>query len=514
MRFSPRYLACLLAITSPLVGASCMAPPESPGDEKVDVGESAIINGQPDTTHAAVVAVLGNNFSCSGTIIQVKNGQGYVLTAAHCCVPGSLPNTVVIGNNYNTGQAFNVVNGSVKADACYGDCAGSTNDVCMLRFSGASGSTPVIPVMTPQNDNLAVGTSVTYVGYGITASPPGGFNTVRRRVTKTIGYLDEYFVEYANPSTSGTCEGDSGGPGLVDVGGTEHVAAVTSFGDQNCTQLGASIRSKSVYTNFIAPYLADQAPINGACPIETDCQVCLNASTDQQCGGGCASALAACANNAQCGALLDCYQGCTTLTCQNDCNTTHVGGLQQYEKVQECICNTDCTAACGAQSFCTANRCGTKPSMATAECKACSESKCCAESWSCYDSAACKKCFTSAAGPECASDPQALAYYQCVTQNCGSTCTLKDPTMTTTSSTTTTTTTSAATTGAGGNGAGGSGGAPATTSTGTGGKEPETVTECACQNAGAGDAPAWPWAVGIVGVGAALARRRPRATRS
>lgn len=512
MRLLPRHLVALFALTAPLATASCMAPPEAP-PEQVEVTDDAIINGQADTTHTAVVAVLGNNFSCSGTIIQVKNGHGYVLTAAHCCVPGSLPNQVVIGNNYNTGQSFSVVGGSVKRDGCYEDCPGSTNDVCMLQFNGATGSTPVIPVMTPQNDNLAIGTSITYVGYGITASPPGGFNSTRRRVTKTIGHLDEFFVEYANASQSGTCEGDSGGPGLVTVGGTEFVASVTSFGDQNCTALGSSIRSKSVYTNFIAPYLADQNPINAACPVETDCQVCLSDSTNQQCGGGCASALNACANNNECGALLDCYQGCGTLACQNDCNTAHVGGLQQYEEVMECICDSACDTACGTNAFCTNNRCGTKPSMATPECKACAEGNCCAEAWSCFDSTDCKKCFTSQAGPECATNQLALDYYQCVTQNCGSSCTLKDPTMTTTSSTTTSSTDAVTTTGAGGNGAGGMGGAPPAT-TGAGGKQTHEVTECACQNAGSGDVPAWPWVVGFAGVGAALMRRRPRVTRS
>ena len=72
--------------------------------------------------------------------------------------------------------------------------------------------------MTNANDNLAVGTPITYVGYGVTEN---GGNSTRRKVDKTIGKLDSYFVEYANAQTSGTCQGDSGGPGLVLVNGVD-----------------------------------------------------------------------------------------------------------------------------------------------------------------------------------------------------------------------------------------------------------------------------------------------------
>ncbi|MFO0613623.1 MAG: trypsin-like serine protease [Polyangiaceae bacterium] len=408
MRFPFRYVTLTLALSAPFVALSCMAPPEElppPTDAAVKTDQSSIINGQNDNNgHPAVVAILTpQGASCTGTIIQLKGGVGYVLTAAHCCVPGDLPNKVVMGSNYFTGQQFNVLNNSIKTDSCYADCPGSTDDVCMLKFNAPASAT-FIPPMTPQNDNLAVGTSITYVGYGVTEN---GNNSVRKFVTKTIGSLDNYFIEYANPQASGTCSGDSGGPGLVNVGGTDFVAGVTSFGDLNCTQLGASIRTRSVYTNFIAPYLADQPPTNAACPVDTDCNFCISDSLNQNCSGGCISAYTACDNDPECKALSNCYDGCSTLACQGDCNTAHVGGIQKYERILECICGNACDAACGVDSLCTANRCGTKPSMATPECKACSESKCCEASWNCSDSSACKKCFTSAAGPECATNPEA-----------------------------------------------------------------------------------------------------------
>ncbi len=138
--------------------------------EQIESDESAIINGSPDVTHTAVVAVLGPDFECTGTVLQVKGTTGYVLTAAHCCPANDLPVQVVIGPNYFTGASHEVVTGSVVADPCYQDYAGSTDDVCMLKFKNAAG-VPTIPAMTPQTDNLVTGTSITYIGYGLTAAP-------------------------------------------------------------------------------------------------------------------------------------------------------------------------------------------------------------------------------------------------------------------------------------------------------------------------------------------------------
>ena len=426
----PACLLTLFALSASVTAVACIegSQESAPREKEKDVAASSpIINGQLDTTHDAVVAVLGNDFSCSGTIIQVAGGQGYVLTAAHCCNPGDEPTFVVIGPDYQTGDGFNVVPGSVARDGCYTDCAGSTDDVCMLRFSGADGSTPVIPAMSPATDALAINTQVTYVGYGITSSPPGGFNHKRRFVTKSIGSLDAYFIEYADPGSSGTCEGDSGGPGLVSVGGVEMVAGVTSFGDQDCVALGASIRTSSTYTNFIAPYLADMPPIGGACPISTNCNACLSDTTNPQCGGGCADSLNACTNDAACGALLDCYNACGTSLCQQGCSDDHTAGLQKYEKVLECICNDSCSSACGTNQLCTANRCGTLTTPETDACESCIDASCCDATWTCSRDPSCKKCFGSNPPAGCASQPDVQAYAQCVNASCAGTCPTKNP---------------------------------------------------------------------------------------
>jgi len=431
-----------------------------PDEERVESEEEAIINGSPDLTHTAVVAVLAPDFACTGTVIQVKGTIGYVLTAAHCCPANDLPDQVVVGTNYNTGVIHQIVAGSIVKDACYLDFPGSTDDVCLLKFTNATG-VPVIPPMTPQTDALTVGTPITYVGYGITIAPPGNNNSVRRYVDKTISKVDTYFVEYANADVSGTCQGDSGGPGLVNVNGQEMVASVTSYGDQSCSQLGASARASTLYTNFIAPYLADMAP-NPSCPAATDCNVCSNAATQQ---GACANVTSACFNDAKCAALAQCYQGCGTQSCINLCNTQDVGGLTKYAAIFSCVCNTACVSACGDTTTCTAPKCGLKVTDAT--CSGCVEASCCVEAWECQADTTCKKCFGTNTPPAaCATNAHAEKYYQCARSTCS--CSVNDPA----NSATTAASSSAATTGSGGEtttGVGGSGGeAPATTTTGAG----------------------------------------------
>jgi MYXO-CTERM domain-containing protein len=504
-----------------LLGCGQESPVPTEG-ERVQSDDSAIINGQLDATHTAVVAVLAPDFECTGTVLQVTGGIGYVLTAAHCCPAGDLPTEVVIGPDYNTGVSHQIVPGSVNKDPCYLDFAGGTDDVCMLKFKNATG-VPTIPAMSSQTDTLAIGTPITYVGYGITAAPPGGGNSLRRRVDKTIGGLDTYFVEYASAGQSGTCEGDSGGPGIVTINGQEMVASVTSFGDKQCNQLGTSMRTSAVYTSFIAPYLADQ-PSNPVCPITFDCNVCSQAATQH---AGCTDVTNKCFNDAQCSALAQCYQTCTSTACINACNTAHVGGLQKYEAINSCICTGACPQACGQTSTCTGPKCGLKVTDGT--CKTCVESACCAEAWECQSDATCKKCFTTAAAPAaCATNAKAAAYYACAKTTCA--CNVNDPANA--GGTTSAASSSAASTGSGEmttSGAGGSGGAggeastatttvagvggaaSATAASGTGGSGTDTqVGGCACSTADRGEGSMAPFAALAVGAIGIVARRRRR----
>src|SRR5262245_57688705 len=97
----------------------CAQPAPDPAEDPGSADDS-IINGTQDNVHTAVVALFTQTSECTGTILQVKGGNGYVLTAAHCCEPGDPPQWVVTGVDYNNPTAvYGVVAGSVARDPNY-----------------------------------------------------------------------------------------------------------------------------------------------------------------------------------------------------------------------------------------------------------------------------------------------------------------------------------------------------------------------------------------------------------
>jgi hypothetical protein len=263
-----------------------------PGDGPLGVSRSPIAYGSSDTTHTAVVAVLapaGSNEAgiqieeCTGTIVQVSGTVGYVLTAAHCCNV-YVPTVVVISNDYSSGEpyllpdagapkapAYPVVPGSVQFDPMYATSNPPDHDFCMLKFSGATASTPTIALPTSTNDGLALGSQVQHVGFGVTQT--GAPNSVRMAGTDTVtGPLTSGTLQFAQGGDAdipGTCDGDSGGPSLLPASASQAqqvVVGVQSYGNSTTTcvaeTLGVASRVSSAIGpgGFITSYLPAAAP--------------------------------------------------------------------------------------------------------------------------------------------------------------------------------------------------------------------------------------------------------------
>ena len=65
---------------------------------------------------------------------------------------------------------------------------------------------------------------------------------------------------YFDRTAGGTCNGDSGGPALVTVNGTEYVAGLTSYGDKTCARFDIHTAVQDFYESFIlkhAPEIKD-----------------------------------------------------------------------------------------------------------------------------------------------------------------------------------------------------------------------------------------------------------------
>ncbi len=410
-------------------GSSGKLPPTA-------LSHEAITNGSPDTTHQAVMFLTyqysgTQSAACSGTVVAVKNTYGFLLTAAHCVlgepskgIPApTLSNLFVIqGNNATTSKiVYPVVD--FKADPNY-DAKSGTYDFAMVKFNGAGTATPRMKPLTAALDNLKAGSPVEFVGYGITAAGLKNSGT-RMHVNNTLANtvagpaVSPLLVTYSEAGgLGGPCSGDSGGPALYTVSGTQYVAAVTSSGDQNCSQFGISGRVSAVLTTFINPY------INGTTGGAQTCAQCQQASTTGV--GSCTQAVTDCQNNTDCAALVQCFNGCAQndQTCINNCVSQHSAGSTVYQKIGDCVCTTGCKTECASDPSCASAACGFSFSDTT--CQTCMNNSCCTEQQNCKNDSACVTCVTSAnPAASCSSNTNDTALIQCYTGQCATQCGMK-----------------------------------------------------------------------------------------
>jgi hypothetical protein len=332
----------LCAFAAGAMACSDAAPLEGEAFERTS---DAIINGTPDTAHPAVVLVAGNNSACSGTIVHKNGSTGHVLSAAHC----GAPQYIIQGQDYNNPDATYVVIDYLD----HPSYNGQAYDFMMVRFTGAGSGTPVIPAMSPAEDNLQAGTQIRHVGYGKSGPPPGQNNTIRREILGQLSSVSALLLTYNQPQ-GGPCQGDSGGPQLTL--GTERVAGVTSAGDPNCASSGYSGRVSAVFDTFVMAYI-NNAPIGGM-----NCDQCTQAATTGM--GGCMTQVNTCFNDNDCNALLACFDTCSTQTCYNQCFNDHPSGGQLYLNIIDCVCDTVCPMECGMEAFCQGG--GPAPTTASA----------------------------------------------------------------------------------------------------------------------------------------------------
>lgn len=378
-------------------------------------GSEAIINGTADTTHQAVVFLYGQNAqtgaACSGTIVKSDPASkvAWVLTAAHC-VDNIPPSLVIQGNDYSSPSSIEYSVIDYAADPAYDpQNAGSTGDFAVVRIAGADATTPVIPMATAP-DGCAVGETVVSVGYGKTTTDPSApDNTLRHKVTKQLGQVSSSLLTY-DISTSGICSGDSGGPVLANVGGTEKVVGVHSYVTGNCDDTGNSDRVTSGAT-FIAQQLAKAAPAD-------DCNFCQ--STSFSGNQPCAQKQRECFADDQCKGYYDCATACNgNATCVAGCAKKYPLGEGPFDAVADCSC-TSCANECGV-ACAGIPKCGYAYPKGT--CKTCLESSCCSEISACAVDGQCFACLKNGdSDAACATNQLRQALSTCQASSCNDVC--------------------------------------------------------------------------------------------
>lgn len=362
-----------MAVVAPLAIVACGTGAESTteraGSANTEATHQEIIGGTLDSAHTAVVALLltdgtSGYGSCSGSVVKVENGVGYVLTAAHCCggetqEPNIRPNIVVaaadygnyfqdIGNPNPNPPAYAVIASSVSYDQAYD---GSTHDFCMLQFSGAPANMPTVKLPTT-SDGLSLNDSLEFVGYGKTNASAQNSNSQRYHLTGPVDQQVGTLAIRYGETQGGVCNGDSGGPALLPAGAAQAqqtVVAVASYvSAATCDGYAVSSRvSSAMGTNgFITNYLAgvpQTPPATSAC---TKCQ-----GTADSVGGACYSTIQACQNDSNCVSLATCLQNCNDDACSQSCGTQYPAGISTYNAIGTCVCSsaacaTDCATEC------------------------------------------------------------------------------------------------------------------------------------------------------------------------
>ncbi len=280
--------------------SACSSSPES--SESVGKSSEGIVSGQPDTTHQAVVSIYGEQGNsamlCSGTIVAVDASRqmGYVLTAAHCLA--FPPKYVYVGDDFRAHATARLGVVDYQAHPSYAGEVTSSYDFALVRVTGVDATTPVMPFLRPEQDKLAADSVVTCVGFGRTTEPPASNeNTQRQSIDRTLDSVTTTKLSYSL-ATGGICNGDSGGPALVNIDGTAYVAGVHSYVTGNCDGTGVSGRI-SAAADWVSQVVA-QPPPGPQCGYPWSgggCALCTDAS--------CCDELAACAADGTCRTCLD-----------------------------------------------------------------------------------------------------------------------------------------------------------------------------------------------------------------
>lgn len=226
---------------------------------------AAITGGSVDDGDEAVVGLVTQvplcgagagslQLFCTGTLIAPR----VVLTAGHCTSTYPLVGSrVYVGRDVATdpGQLLEVA--EVRLYPGWTPMDPRTNDVALLVLEEPAPIAPVPPFDQPLDASL-VNATVRVAGFGVDEN--GHLGVKRQGTAKVTGLGMTTFDIAASPAMS--CEGDSGGPVLIDVGGQSRLLGVTSFGDLACT-IGTNSRIDAYLAGFIAPILAEVAQAGG-----------------------------------------------------------------------------------------------------------------------------------------------------------------------------------------------------------------------------------------------------------
>ena len=245
-----------------LCGCGAQAP-------RIGQFQSPIVGGTLDPADPSVVAVYAQTSATQGSICTGEVVSPHmVLTAAHCVDPAVLKTSsavfsIFLGSDLNDAAQVNdpanfIAASSTDFDPLFDvNQLGGGHDIGEVTTAEAI-PRALLPVHHTPLDGSFMGSPLRIVGFGINTSTDTqgtSAGTRRKNTTSVMGVDSVNALIYSGDATHNICEGDSGGPGFITIGGTETIVGVASFVNQDCSS-GAHTDVGAYYSTFIEPHIS------------------------------------------------------------------------------------------------------------------------------------------------------------------------------------------------------------------------------------------------------------------
>ena len=200
-----------------------------------------------DTVYPWMVSLQARNNNgvfthfCGGTLIDPY----WILTAAHCVENKSASQVRVMIGDLDLDETSNETTTEIRAvqriimNESYGEGFGQDNDIALLRLATPSSNETVPLISREEMDSVAPLTDGLVMGWGRTIEARRSNNL--KQVSLPIqsdaecrSVLGEYYnsgvICAGGVENEDSCNGDSGGPLMIDIDGTLKHAGIVSFG--------------------------------------------------------------------------------------------------------------------------------------------------------------------------------------------------------------------------------------------------------------------------------------------